>query len=57
MFWIFNWVYNCCRYKKKQLTEDDIKDEALILLNKWKVDIYSNNKFLHKIPEKRSLKI
>jgi len=52
---IYNWILNCCQYKKKQMTEDDIKEEALILLNKWKVDCYSNNRFLHKIPKERSL--
>ena len=45
---LFNWIFNCCRYKKGKLNEKEIEDRALILLNAWKVECYTNNKFLHK---------
>ena len=48
----------CCGYqirkkKKKILTEEQIKEKALEMLAKWKVDMYANNRFLYKIPEKQ----
>ncbi len=55
---IYNCIYyliTCCRYhkKKRQLTDDEILIKANIMLNDWKVSLYANNKYLHKIPEVR----
>ena len=49
-------ILDCCKYSKKKrkyITNEQIRDRALMLLNEWKVETSANNKFLYKIPEER----
>ncbi len=46
---ILFWLY----YLFWKIDHDDINEKALILLNKWKVKTYADNRFLHKIPQNR----
>lgn len=56
--WFFD---NCCCYsgyvlkkkKKKILNEEQIREKALVMLQKWTIDMYANNRFLYKIPQKQ----
>lgn len=58
-----NWLLETCccskyhikQRKKKILTDEQIREKALIMLSKWRIDMYANNRSLYKIPQKKEM--
>lgn len=47
---LFNSICCCCRRGRGKVNKEDL---ALSMLNKWKIDMYANNRHLYCIPIER----
>ncbi len=51
---VLNYVYQILeKYQYKELSEKEINLLCDVKLNKWIVDQYANNSYLHNIPQER----
>jgi hypothetical protein len=55
MEYILSFFSSCCScYKQNKVKrEEEVIEKAKLRLNDWKVDLYSKNRYLQKIPESK----